>query len=470
MNDMKKIVLVCVCLMTVGLALAGNPLSPRQVLKMTEAEISTAAADEVVLRGIVVFVSGIESGRFVVAPEDQPKTKGVVIYDRRGESLPALGDLVHAQGRVVWKSGQPALEASKVDVVRNETLAALGGTKQADFRRGLLENRRIMLSGTVRDVRLEATEQGDVSLLSLFLDNYTTLVRAPGYLNPTNYVGKPVRVTGLAVSHRGPTGDFLDAELEVAEEVDIIDLSPEVEAEAQLRVAMVLGAFLLVVVVMLLCLWWRGRRVRHEMEVIVAERRRMAADLHDTIEQHLAGANLLAAGVMQLEDASEDVKEAMRVLAGLLANAKSEVRSAVLNLRSTGDAAKTLEETIGEMAAALAKTGVETRRCLRGLPAALPEGTYQDIVLILREATTNAVKHGKASTIVFTSDPDAHGGFVLRVLNDGAPFEIDRALGPETGHYGLSGMQERAIRNHLCISWGRDGRWGYVELKSEGRD
>lgn len=467
MNDMKKIVLIGACLMAVDVALAGNPLSPRQVLKMTADEIT---ADEVVLRGIVVFVSGIASGRFVVAPEDQPKTKGVVVYDGRGESLPALGDLVHAQGKVVWRTGLPALEASQVDVVRNETLAVLGGTKQADFRRGLLENRRIVLSGTVRDVRLETSQQGEVSLLSLFLDNYTTLVRVPGYLNPTNYVGKPVRVTGLAVSHRGPTGDFLDAELEVAEEVDIVDLSPTVEAEAQLRVAIVFGAFLLGVIVVLLYLWWRGRRVRHEMEVIAAERRRMAADLHDTIEQHLAGANLLAAGVMALEDAPEDVKEAMRVLSGLLANAKAEVRSAVLNLRSAGDAEKTLAVMIGEMAAALAKTGVKTRRCLRGLPATMPEGQYQDIVLILREATTNAVKHGRASSIVFTADPGANGGFVLRVLNDGAPFEIDRALGPETGHYGLSGMRERAIRNHLGISWGRDGRWSYVELKSEGRD
>ena len=453
--------------MAAGVVLAGQPLSPRQVLKMTADEVT---AEEVVLRGIVVFVSGIASGRFVVAPEDQPKTKGVVVYDGRGESLPALGDLVHVQGKVVWQSGHPALEASQVDVVRNETLAVLGGTKQADFRRGLLENRRIMLSGTVRDVRLEASQQGEVSLLSLFLDNYTTLVRVPGYLNPTNYVGKPVRVTGLAVSHRGPTGDFLAAELEVAEEVDIVDLSPAVEAEAQLRVAIVFGAFLLGVIVVLLYLWWRGRRVRHEMEVIAAERRRMAADLHDTIEQHLAGANLLAAGVMALEDAPEDVKEAMRVLSGLLANAKAEVRSAVLNLRSAGDAEKTLAETIEEMAAALAKTGVKTRRCLRGLPATMPEGQYQDIVLILREATTNAVKHGRAWSIVFTADPGANGGFVLRVLNDGAPFEIDRALGPETGHYGLSGMQERAIRNHLGISWGRDGRWSYVELKSEGRD
>ena len=95
---MKRILLAIACLMSAGFAVADQSLSPRQVLKMTESEV--AAADEVVLRGIVVFVSGIEARRFVVAPEDQPKSTGVVVYEERGESVPALGDLVHAQGRI----------------------------------------------------------------------------------------------------------------------------------------------------------------------------------------------------------------------------------------------------------------------------------------------------------------------------------------------------------------------------------
>ena len=56
---------------------------------------------------------------------------------------------------------------------------------------------------------------------------------------------------------------------------------------------------------------------------------------------------------------------------------------------------------------------------------------------------------------------------VLRVLNDGAPFEVYRALGPETGHYGLSGMRERALRNRLSLSWGVEDQWSYVQLEPE---
>ena len=95
------------------------------------------------------------------------------------------------------------------------------------------------------------------------------------------------------------------------------------------------------------------------------------------------------------------------------------------------------------------------------------DGVRQDVVSIVREAVTNAVKHGRPDNIALVCDA-GKDCLVLRVLNDGAPFEIDRALGPETGHYGLSGMRERALRNRLSLSWGKRGTWSYVQLGSEG--
>ena len=138
-----------------------------------------------------------------------------------------------------------------------------------------------------------------------------------------------------------------------------------------------------------------------------------------------------------------------------------------MNLRNAGDASVPLSDTIGSMVTSLKKTGVRARKCLRGLPDTLPEVVAHDLVQIIREATTNAVKHGKAGRVVFTSDPLPDGGFEFKVLNDGAPFEIDSALGPETGHYGLSGMRERALRSRLGIEWGRDGRWTFVRIVAE---
>ena len=80
--------------------------------------------------------------------------------------------------------------------------------------------------------------------------------------------------------------------------------------------------------------------------------------------------------------------------------------------------------------------------------------------MIVREAITNAVKHGKAKNIALVAD-----GFVLRVLNDGEPFDAEVALGPETGHFGLAGMQERAFRSRFKLSFGQEGKWVSVRIE-----
>ena len=448
----------------VGLAHDGV-LSPRDVLRFGTEEVSRGG--EVKMRGVVTFVSAID-GRFVVAPQDNPRHAGVVVLSGSGVARPGNGDLVFVAGRVQRHAGLPAVAAQRVDVIRSTTLPLASGVKQADFRRGLLYNRRISLTGTVSTMRSETTARGPITVLGLLLDNYTACVRIPGAVAPEGVVGERVYVTGLALNRYAEDGMFLDAELELAG-VDAMDVMETDKARKIFIVALcILGGGILFFIGVSFVLWRRNVQVRREAAAVAAERRRMAADLHDTIEQHLAGANLIAAGVLAIEDVPEEVKPAMKTMTGILANAKAEVRSAVLNLRGEGGVSQSLEESISGMVAALTKTGVNARKMLRGLPASMPEGMLADLVLILREAVTHAVQHGKAGTVVFTADPIPEGGFAIRILNDGAPFDVDRTLGPETGHYGLSGMKERALRNHLSLSWGRDGRWTYVRIATGG--
>ena len=442
----------------------GETLSPREFLKLEPEEV--AKGGEASVRGVVTFVSGIER-RFVIAPQDNPRHAGVMVLRGDGVVSPENGDLVLVSGQTIRYGGLPAVKATRVDVIRSTTLPIASGVKQADFRRGLLFNRRISLTGKAVGMRGESAAGANITVMSLELDNYVACVKIPGVVDADGVVGETVRVTGLAVNRNADDGLFLDAELEVSG-VDALDVIEKNAAAPFIIAAMcVLGAVVLFFAGMSFFLWRRGVRVKRDMEVVAAERRRMAADLHDTIEQHLAGANLIAAGVQSLDGVTPEVVEAMKALAGLLANAKAEVRSSVMNLRNAGDASVPLSDTIGSMVTSLKKTGVRARKCLRGLPDTLPEVVAHDLVQIIREATTNAVKHGKAGRVVFTSDPLPDGGFELKVLNDGAPFEIDSALGPETGHYGLSGMRERALRSRLGIEWGRDGRWTFVRIVAE---
>ena len=126
------------------------------------------------------------------------------------------------------------------------------------------------------------------------------------------------------------------------------------------------------------------------------------------------------------------------------------------------------EDVFREMMRHLDRGKVNARCRLRGLPDHLPGALFSDLIGIVQEATTNAIKHGRAKNIVLVSDPltgDGVRGFVLRVLNDGEPFDAATALGPESGHFGLAGMRERAKRNGMRISWETKDKWTSVKVE-----
>ena len=106
---------------------------------------------------------------------------------------------------------------------------------------------------------------------------------------------------------------------------------------------------------------------------------------------------------------------------------------------------------------------ITVRVRLAGLPQHLAESVFSEMVFIVQEAITNAIKHGHAKTVVLASD-SSESGFTLRIANDGEPFDPDKALGPEAGHYGLSGMRERAKRAGIKLSFVRDSRLMVVVL------
>ncbi|MBQ1345975.1 MAG: hypothetical protein IIY62_06380 [Kiritimatiellae bacterium] len=463
-----------IALLLAGICAAVTPvigeeyLWPSEALALPSEFASTGGV--VSVRGVVSFISGLEPNRFVVVAEDHPNQRGIEVVSKIPCADLACGAVVVVSGAAVARNGAVSVDADAVDVIRVERPFPPPVAKQSDYRKGLLDGRVVALEGIVRDIHPPPPEVGDDATdVLLLMDGYTATVRLPWRAEGDDLRGESVQVSGL-VRAVIRDGKRIDSMLEVENAAGVVSLGNRRSLRFMVYSSVFLGTVLACALAVLLALWLRVRRERREAAVIAAERRRMAADLHDTIEQHLAGANLLAASVMQLDGAPENVRDAMRHLMSLLANAKMEVRSAVLNLREVGGETETLDAAIARLAAALAKTGVRTHRLLRGLPGNIPEGARQDMLLILQEAATNAVKHGRARTILFTCDPRADGGFVLRVLNDGAPFEVDRALGPETGHYGLSGMRERALRNRLSLSWGVEDQWSYVQLEPEVRN
>ncbi len=220
------------------------------------------------------------------------------------------------------------------------------------------------------------------------------------------------------------------------------------------RLLVHLPILLVPIVAWLLAKLYRSRAQRRRLEAVIAERKRMAADLHDTIEQHLAGARLYLESMLP-EDGSPAPTSLrpVELAREILIQAKREIRETVWNLRTEELLDKNPADVLKSLAERMSAPGafrVET--ILRGLPNHLPERIFSDILYIIQESITNAVKHGGASRIVIAADSD-NAGLQFAVLNNGKPFDVNSALGPEAGHFGLSGMRERARRGGFSVSF-----------------
>ena len=221
-----------------------------------------------------------------------------------------------------------------------------------------------------------------------------------------------------------------------------------------LRHAMwILGITVSILLVVLAWIVVLGRRLREQMEIIrqklrsgavLEERNRIARELHDTLEQELAGIT------MQLDLAVDCLQQAPRVAQQALETARKmsrhsmiEARRSVWDLRcqllENGDLVSAMTQIVKPLASR--ESEVEIKVKIDGAPFRLPGPIEMNLLRIGQEAVANAVKHGKARhiTIELSYAPNE---VRLRVQDDGSGFAVEQ--GSPTGHFGLLDMRERA--------------------------
>ena len=166
-------------------------------------------------------------------------------------------------------------------------------------------------------------------------------------------------------------------------------------------------------------------------QVTTRERKRIAADLHDDL-----GAKLLT-----IVHTSESDR-----ISTLAREALEEMRLSVRGL--TGKAVK-LVDALGdwrvEVVSRLGQAGIEADWSApddQELPQRLSARAYVQTTRILREATSNIIKHSGASRCSFTCQV-AHGDFQLVVQDNGNGISTEVELLLYRGH-GLASMKARA--------------------------
>ncbi|MEZ4770793.1 MAG: sensor histidine kinase [Caldilineales bacterium] len=178
---------------------------------------------------------------------------------------------------------------------------------------------------------------------------------------------------------------------------------------------------------------------------LIAERQRMARELHDTLAQGLAGLILqLEAARSQLEAGrttrtGEIIDQAMVRARATLA----EARQAIGDLRNSDAAAEDLGSAIRrEVDRFSVATGIPCALEV-SLTAAMPQRAVEHAVRIVSEALSNIALHAEAEQ-VWVSAVQVDDQVAITVRDDGVGFDAAQQPSVGAGHYGLVGMRERA--------------------------
>ncbi len=184
-----------------------------------------------------------------------------------------------------------------------------------------------------------------------------------------------------------------------------------------------------------------------EFDATLRERRRLANDLHDTLEQALTGLALQLEITERSKTSDPELSARHLNLAQqFLERSRREVHRTVWDLRAHGLDGRDFLDVLQERAAAMvagSPVAISVER--EGVPFALPDLVAGNLLLLAQEAVTNSLKHGAPQKIdvclkFFPCQVE------LEVRDNGCGFDVAAAPGQSDGHFGLQGMHERVKR------------------------
>ncbi len=177
----------------------------------------------------------------------------------------------------------------------------------------------------------------------------------------------------------------------------------------------------------------------------MAERSRIARELHDTLMQGFSGVTM----EMQALSARLAPSPERRTLEEIIRDAGiclREARRSVAGLRNSHGDETGLSAAIAQAAKHLTETqDVRLKLALERSPPSLPDDVQYNLLRIAQEAVSNAVKHSGGRTIEVGLDCSAER-LRLTIRDDGAGLGTPDGDRPQPGHYGLIGMRERATQ------------------------
>lgn len=239
----------------------------------------------------------------------------------------------------------------------------------------------------------------------------------------------PARTLGaLLVTRRPGARGFSEAELELA-----------ADFAGRASVALELGT----------------ARTDQERMLLFEERGRIARELHDRVIQLLFGTGLQLQSVLAALPPGRSADQVDAAIAGI-DDALAQIRRVIFTLSTSSlPGPSTGRRRLLELLVQLGtRLGIEPTLTFEGpVDGVVDDGLAEDLLAVVSEAVTNAVKHARAREVGVTVSADGRG-LTVAVTNDGGPFVASQRRS------GLANLDERARRRGGTMTIGAYGDGG----------
>lgn len=190
----------------------------------------------------------------------------------------------------------------------------------------------------------------------------------------------------------------------------------------------------------------RMKRVALEFNATLAERNRIAREIHDTLAQGFVGISLqLEVAKRLFGDKNHALKMYLDEALALANYSLSEARRSIWDLRSQGSGDRDFPAHLATIVQqARTQSSAEISLKVTGAYRSTQENVAKELLKITQEGILNAVRHANARHIrVLLAYEETR--LRITVTDDGRGFIPSRDAPSEpAGHFGLTGMQERA--------------------------
>jgi len=191
-------------------------------------------------------------------------------------------------------------------------------------------------------------------------------------------------------------------------------------------------------------------KTNEQLRVEIAERQRLAQNLHDAVNQSLFSAGLIAEVMPRLWDRDQAAaRHSLEDLRHLVRGAQAEMRALLAELRPSVLTEADLGDLLHQLSNAFTgRVNVPVAVNIAG-ECVLPPDIQVTFYRLCQEGLTNIAKHAEATQVEIDLQREAEA-VELHIRDNGRGFDAKQP--PPGGHFGLTMMRERAEAAGIDLS------------------